>query len=268
MDACPVHLHAQVRKAARRLQTLLCFVPASLTWLLQPLDVKILVKLKACVRSEYRKLQIHMASALVPTVDVIQICVTALRKVLKGHSWGSAFDDCGYSRDAASVMAAIRSMSVKAGDSNYETPDAHPTEKQLLHILPTKRKYAFTALLWRKPATRSLTQTSAMCTSFPLKRYAGGGGIPSPSSSAPDGRVCIGSLLGHSDVPIAMRTRIHSRIQEDSPWHSSGPTAPAALTSAPCPSSMSLVSPTAGGLGPHRRRLRARAMPLANKQRF
>ena len=39
MDACPVHLDAQVWKAARRLQILLCFVPASLTWLLQPLDV-------------------------------------------------------------------------------------------------------------------------------------------------------------------------------------------------------------------------------------
>ena len=78
MDACPVHLDAQVWKAARRLQILLCFVPASLTWLLQPLDVKILMKLKAFVRSEYRKLQIQMASALVPAVDVIKIwCMSA-----------------------------------------------------------------------------------------------------------------------------------------------------------------------------------------------
>jgi hypothetical protein len=234
------------------------------------LDVKILVKLKAFVRREYRNLQIQMAAALVPTVDVIKLWVTDIRKVLQGHAWGRACDEWGYSQDAASVMAAIRSIFVKAGNSNYETPDARPTENELLHILPTKRRYEFNALLWRTPATASsLTQTSAMSFSPPLKRSAGGGGIPSPSSSATDGRVCIGKrLLGHSDVPIAMRTRSHTRIQEDSPWHSPGPTAPAALTSAPCPSLMSLVSPAAEDLGPHRRRLRARAVPPANKQRL
>ena len=109
MDGCPVHLQAQVWKAARRLQ-ILCFVPAALTWLLQPLDVKILNKLKAFVRSEYRKKQIEMASAFVTTVDVIKIWVTAIRKVLQGHAWGGAFDECGYSQDAASVMSAIRSF--------------------------------------------------------------------------------------------------------------------------------------------------------------
>jgi hypothetical protein len=127
MDACPVHLHAQVWKAARRLQMLLCFVPASLTWLVQPLDVRILVKLKAVVRREYRRLQIQIASALVPTLDVIKIWMTDIRKVLQGHAWGSAFDECGYSKDAASVMAAIRSIFAKAGDSNSETPDARRT---------------------------------------------------------------------------------------------------------------------------------------------
>ena len=75
MDACPVHLDAQVWKAARRLHILLCFVPASLTWLLQPLDVKILMKLKAFVRSEYRKLQIQMASALVHAC--LHVCMSA-----------------------------------------------------------------------------------------------------------------------------------------------------------------------------------------------
>ena len=75
MDACPVHLDAQVWKAARRLHILLCFVPASLTWLLQPLDVKILMKLKAFVRSEYRKLQIQMASALVHAC--LHVCMYA-----------------------------------------------------------------------------------------------------------------------------------------------------------------------------------------------
>ena len=55
MDGCPVHLQAQVWKAARRLQILLCFVPTALTWLLQPLDVKILNELKAFVRSESKE---------------------------------------------------------------------------------------------------------------------------------------------------------------------------------------------------------------------
>ena len=269
MDGCPVHLQAQVWKAARRLQILLCFVPAALTWLLQPLDVKILNKLKAFVRSEYRKKQIEKASALVTTVDVIKIWVTAIRKVLQGHAWGDAFDECGYSQDAASVMSAIRSIFSKADDCNCETPDAQPTEQRLLHILPTKRKYDFKTLLWSQPATTSsITRACAMPSAPLVKRSATHASIPASSSSAVDHGVCVASTIGHTDAPIAMRTRSHSVFLADSPLHSSGPTAPAALASEPCPSSMLLVAPTAAGLDQHRPRLRARAVPPASKQRF
>jgi hypothetical protein len=270
MDVCPVHLHAQVWKAAKRLSILLCFVPASLTWLVQPLDVKIFRQLKAWVRREYRNLQIQMGIALIPTLDVLKIWVTAIRKVLQGHAWGRAFDECGYSKDAAPVMSTIRSMFVECAVSNYETTDARPTVDELLHILPTKRKYEFGVLQWGTPiVSNNLAQTIDTSISSPFERSAKSGRIPATLESDPDSRVCVGKKIrDHHDVPIAMRTRSHSRIEEHSPGHPSGASEPAPKTSIPCPSSMSPVSQTMTSLDTHRRRLRARAVPPANKQRF
>ena len=270
MDVCPVHLHAQVWKAAKRLGILLCFVPASLTWLVQPLDVRIFRQLKAWVRREYRNLQIQMGIALIPTLDVLKIWVTAIRKVLQGHAWGRAFDECGYSIDAAPVMSTIRSMFVECAMSNYETTNARPTLNELLHILPTKRKYEFGVLQWGTPVvSNKRAQTIDTPITSPFERSAKSSRFPATSESDPDSRVCgRKKICDRHDVPIAMRTRSHSRIEEHSPGHSSVASALAPGISIPCPSSMSPVSQTMTSPDTHRCRLRARAVPPANKQRF
>ena len=58
LDGCSVHVNPLVWAAAKKLKILLCFVPAGLTWLVQPLDVRVIHILKAFVRAGYRRLQI------------------------------------------------------------------------------------------------------------------------------------------------------------------------------------------------------------------
>ena len=54
-DGCPVHCHHLVWRAARKAKVLLCFVPASMTWLMQPLDVYAFRRFKAHIRKAYRQ---------------------------------------------------------------------------------------------------------------------------------------------------------------------------------------------------------------------
>ena len=235
MDACPVHLHAHVWRAARRQRIYLCFVPASLTWLVQPLDVVIIRKLKAFVRAHYKRTQVQHATACVDLVHVVRILVRAIAKILQGQTWNSAFDDCGYAASGTGVKSQIWSFFAKAGCPNTAVPDEQPSNEQLLNILPKKRKYDLSALLWNVPV-QPARQTRApacmaVCATLGSVQPATGG---SALLVTRFGTSSTGSA-GSRDVPIAMGTRSRSRqlAQDSATGHASAPTSDSLQ---PCPS--------------------------------
>ena len=82
-------------KPARRFAIFLCFLPASLTGLLQSLDMKILRRLKACVRKLYHRSHTEIGATLNPVVQTSKNLAHAIRKVLQDYAWSIAFDACG-----------------------------------------------------------------------------------------------------------------------------------------------------------------------------
>ena len=269
MDACPVHLNAQVWKAAKRSRIYICFVPASLTWLLQPLDVRVLSKLKAFVRSQYRKHQLQQQEAYVSVVDMVKIWVQGIRKILQGTAWSTVFDECGYALKTTSVMTQIRTIFAKAASTDLETPLEQPTQQQLLRILPRKRKYEFNALLWEIPVeSTSSRHGRSIHTSHDGPTSVEAGGIPTSSSSVFRSRSFRIPALDDAPNPIAMRTRSHARRLGDSQASQEDWVPSETHSAAPCQSSMWRPELPATSRTPVRPRLRARAVPPASKRPF
>ena len=110
LDCCPVHLHPRLWKAARTLCMYLCFIPAGLTWLLQPLDVLILRREKACLRALYSGYQVANETAFVPVIQIMRNIAESVRRILQGSKWDSAFDVCGYSDTHDHLTSSITSI--------------------------------------------------------------------------------------------------------------------------------------------------------------
>jgi len=148
MDSSPVHVQSRVWAAAKRLKMFLCFVPAGFTWFMQPLDVIVIRRFKAFLRTEYQSLQIEHQEASVTVIDVLRSVIRGIRKVLQGNCWADAFNQCGYSLDESTVKSSIRTMLGKAANPTLTTPTSIPSEADLKHILPRRKQYPLAILMW------------------------------------------------------------------------------------------------------------------------
>ena len=265
LDCCPVHVHGRVWKAARKNAIHLCFVPASLTWLMQPLDVKILHRLKAFVRKLYRRSQIENGASFVPVVQIIKNLAHAIRKVLQGYAWSTAFDACGYSDSKTSVTCNIKKIMTESGVPSLDVVANKPERDEILNILPRNRSYELETLFWDPMSTRVTTGESIMLMdasgAAPARRI----GLPASSSTGFPGRLVSTTDSMVDDVPIALRTRSHSRLLIDT-GDSVLIDPAAAASSAECPSLTPSLHQAPLPRANNTKRPRARALPLPRPQ--
>lgn len=128
MDALRVHFHPSVLRACARADVWPLFVPAKMTWLLQPLDTHVFSVYKSYLQRQYQRARVECAD---PTGDVdvagFLECVHAtIRHVLQGRPWATAFDRDGYGCRQAALGSRVTqrlelTTPVEAGDAR---PDA------------------------------------------------------------------------------------------------------------------------------------------------
>ena len=212
LDGSPVHLTPAVWQTAKRYGIFLCFVTATLTWFVQPLDVSAIRKLKAHLRAHYRRLHIEKCQAKIDVVDVIRLLMRSVRRMLQGTAWASAFDECGYSAHATGVRSQIRSMFARADCADLSTPTERPTAIRMTDMLPKKRVYDFNALLWTCPidAHDISHGASAAASASQGESSANAGAI----ANSMDTSCSIDNTIEHAEDsrPIALRTRSRSAL--------------------------------------------------------
>ena len=103
MDTAPCHLHASLFDYLGRNGIFLGFVPSAMTWLLQVLDFTVFALFK-----RFFKLKFHAKRAVTPSgelspVDVIELLVLSIRKILDGNSWADSFASLGFSDSQSQV---------------------------------------------------------------------------------------------------------------------------------------------------------------------
>ena len=145
-DACPVHCHHLVWQTARNAKVFLCFVPTNMTWLQQPLDVYGFRRFKAHVRKAYRQSRLRKNEPRMTSMDVVLCIVSAIRHILQGVAWNTAFDGCGYSLDGRTRGRRLLKTLDCNADVMFFAPQ-EPSHATLLTILPRQRSFKLQLLI-------------------------------------------------------------------------------------------------------------------------
>ena len=109
-------------------------IPASLTWLLQPLDTHCFAAFKARVRKLYKEARINSIDGSVDLAGLLRCIGGATRSVLQGTEWASAFDSNGFG--AAQRLVSERVKTQLSLDNVDSAPTARPSLVQLQSVFP------------------------------------------------------------------------------------------------------------------------------------
>ena len=96
MDAHAVHACPEVLRAARREKVWLCFIPASTTGLLQPLDTDVFARYKHILRTMLHQHMLTDANKDIKALDLLNILQGCIRGVLQKHAWQPVFAKNGF----------------------------------------------------------------------------------------------------------------------------------------------------------------------------
>lgn len=107
-DAAPLHLTSEVLSEIKAGGLLFMLVPAKLTWLLQPLDTHVFLKLKLHLKQQFAASLVADEPNVNRVARMVRLVVSAIRKVLQGHRWQVAFQQTGMWRDQGLIKNPIK----------------------------------------------------------------------------------------------------------------------------------------------------------------
>jgi hypothetical protein len=112
------------------------FVPASLTWLLQPLDTHAFALFKRALRMAYLRARAADPSGDVSMQQFLSCVYEAIRVVLQGRRWIVAFENNGFGSSALSPRVAL----ALELDADPTLPCTRPTADQLSLCFPRRAR--------------------------------------------------------------------------------------------------------------------------------
>ena len=145
-DAAKIHINPKVFAQCGRAGLLPGMVPSSMTWLLQPLDIRAFCPFKMVLQKEYQACRIRAAGGVVPISEWLACVCAAIRLVLQGRHWGPAFDAAGFGPSQAGVSERTRAM--LGTDAPLHVGAAQPTLAQLGLCFPKRSKVPSKAI-WK-----------------------------------------------------------------------------------------------------------------------
>lgn len=95
MDCCPSHTSEEACRACQRYRIHPLFVAARLTWLLQPLDVRVFANVKNSIRKKTVEKCMASPHGEVTVAETVQIHAEAIHHEIVNKAWTSLFQKCG-----------------------------------------------------------------------------------------------------------------------------------------------------------------------------
>ena len=224
-DAAKIHLHVSVLRACRAVGFGVVIVPPRTTSVLQPLDVAAFALYKATLVARYHEARTRCESPHgdLDAAEFLPCVYEAIRRVLQGHCWGTAFDRTGFGSHQTALSTCLKQ---RLGITR--APDvllARPSDSQLRLLFP-RRWEVPTALFWslfEEPVVLARVALPAraprgLCT--PLTAQPSGGPRTraehrcAAASSTRASAVLRGPDLEHTPAIIAERSMHHRRLAD------------------------------------------------------
>ena len=195
LDCAAQHMAANVIAHARRLRIILVFVPARLTWLLQPLDSHVFARFKARLHSLQLQARAARETGVLHPGEWVWLLAAAVVEILVRHDWSSALVANG----VTGMPHAFRERITDLLGHACHVPLRAPEASELLLLIGRPRPTLPAQLLhWPMMLARH-GGLAAIPRAVPLPPAAASSSASSAAPSAPD-------LPG----PIASRTRSRS----------------------------------------------------------
>lgn len=149
IDVCRAHISRDVVVHSRRLGFEVVFIPAKMTWLLQPLDTHVFAQLKRSIRNGLFRRIVASSSRRLFARDAIAVKAAAIDEVLVTGDWCSIFSRIGMDGCLDTVRPAVRHL-LSGIDLAPRAPTA-PELKDLLSCSTRCSKSIWSILLGRAP---------------------------------------------------------------------------------------------------------------------
>ena len=197
LDAARIHFHPLVLRACRAEGIWAVFVPAKMTWLLQPLDTHAFALYKSELQQQYQRARLASARAG-GDLDVGEFLVclyNTLRRVLQGRRWASVFDRDGYGVQQSGLGGRLRCrLQLETLDA---VPATRPPDNCLRLCFPRRARVAF-HLIWETFDAAAPPRASRLLG--PAASHAAAAAAP------PRGCMTVGVRLGAVRPPLLART--------------------------------------------------------------
>ena len=153
MDCARQHLHESVARAAKRRGLWLAFVPAGLTWLLQPCDTHVFLRYKRHLRRGYAAARSTSEDGRVTVATWLQLIAATIREVLQGNRWQLAFVQTGLDGTQAGLSSYV--CKELGPLPALPAPSDEPTAAVVEAVLPRGARAPLAALLRHVGAPRA-----------------------------------------------------------------------------------------------------------------
>lgn len=157
VDTVRCHIQECVLRTARSCRVALCFIPAKLTYILQPLDTHVFGAFKRVLRDLYGQEQVRTTLSVLPVGHWIGVVVATTQRVLEDRDWSHSFGRDGFSENQ--LMLSTRVKEKLGWVETPVLPASSPTEELLATVLPRRTRIG--EHLLRAPTLLALPGPSA-----------------------------------------------------------------------------------------------------------
>ena len=197
MDCASQHMANNVLAHCRRLRLLIMFVPARLTWLLQPLDSHVFATFKRRLHAfQLEARAAHESGALQPA-EWVALLANAVFEVLVSRVWTQAFNANG----VTGLPHAMRPRVLELLGSACHLPLRAPSANELFELIGRIRPALPVHVLFWPEALLRLGGLAVVPRAVPLLPPP----LPPPAEPPPDEG-------GAPGAPISARTRSRTRL--------------------------------------------------------
>ena len=213
MDCARQHVPPRVAQVAAQEGFFLMYVPASLTWLLQPLDTHVFRRYKRILAAALQDARTKAVNGDLSTRMWVRCICLAVRAGLQGKAWKQAFADDGISKRQAEVSAYIRHI---LGGPVEHVSAERPSVEQLsvvfprgMHIHEPSLFRAFDGRFAALPAIPDAAAGAAPVLKWSLRARAGAdppaaGPCPAPAAKRRGRRLTILGAVRPSSSALSL----------------------------------------------------------------
>ena len=110
MDSAALHLTMPVLRHAANLNMHLVFVPARVTWLLQPLDSHVFAKMKRRLRAMQQEARVTASSGTLTTTQWLALVIASVQEMLVDMTWAHAMRGNGATGEWLHLRSRISAL--------------------------------------------------------------------------------------------------------------------------------------------------------------